>query len=101
MKLSINSRCQFDGFVVLAQALTQYLRGRSSFSRRLAHEPFSGGTGMCEKVVQFDLGPKYSLHPTVGEGVEMPDEFQHAEFTSFPPPQSRTQLWTKRIIQQN
>jgi len=35
MKLSINSRCQFDGFVLLAQALTQYLCGGLSSSRRL------------------------------------------------------------------
>ena len=56
---------------------------------------------MFEKVVQFDLRPKDGLHPPVGEGLEMPDEFQHAEFTSFPHPESRTQLRTKGIIQQN
>ena len=56
---------------------------------------------MCEKVVQFNLGPKDGLYPTVGEGLEMPDEFQHAEFTSLPQPESRTHLRTKCIIQQN
>jgi hypothetical protein len=62
----------------------QYLRSCSSSSRRLDHQPFGGGTGVGEKVVQFDLRPKDGLHPPVGEGLEMPDEFQHAEFTSFP-----------------
>jgi hypothetical protein len=37
MKLSINSRCQFDGFVLLDQALTQYLCGGLSSSRRLCY----------------------------------------------------------------
>ena len=37
MKLSINSRRQFDGFVLLAQALTQYLCGGLSSSRRLCY----------------------------------------------------------------
>src|SRR2546426_11123297 len=78
-----------------------YLRRCSSFSRRLDHQPFGGGTGVGAKVVQFDLRPKDGLHPPVGEGLEMPDEFQHAEFTSFPHPESRTQLRTKGIMQQN
>jgi hypothetical protein len=49
MKLSINSCCTFNGFVLLVQALTQSLCCGSSFARRLRRQTFGGGTGPLEK----------------------------------------------------
>jgi len=71
---------------VLAYTLAQYLRRCSSFSRRLDHQPFGGGTDVGEKVVQFDLRPQEGLHPPVGEGLEMPDVSVQLVKTRIMPP---------------
>ena len=83
MKLSINSHCQCDGFVVLAQALTQDLCSGLSFARRLRRQTFCGGTGPLEKSAQGELGLKEGMHPPISQGLEMPDEFEHTQFPFF------------------
>lgn len=49
MKLSIHSRHKFNSFVLLAQALPQYLCCGLSFACGLGHQTFCGSTGPLEK----------------------------------------------------
>jgi CoA-transferase family III len=49
MKLSIHSRHKFNGFVLLAQALPQYLCCGLSFACGLGHQTFCGSTGPLKK----------------------------------------------------
>jgi hypothetical protein len=65
MKLSIDNCCKFNGFMLLSQALSQGLRGCSSFSRCLNRQTLSGSTGALQKAVQVKLGLKDRLHPTI------------------------------------
>jgi hypothetical protein len=65
MKLSIDNCCKFNGFMLLSQALSQGLRGGSSFSRGLDRQTLSGSTGALQKAVQVKLGLKDRLHPTL------------------------------------
>jgi hypothetical protein len=54
-----------------------------------------------EKAAQDKLGLKDSVQPPISQGLEMPDEFEHAQFPLFLRPQCRPQLGIKRIIEQN
>ena len=54
-----------------------------------------------EKAAQDKLGLKDGVHPPISQSLEMPDEFEHAQFPLFLCPQGGTQLGTKRIIEQN
>jgi hypothetical protein len=54
-----------------------------------------------EKAAQDKLGLKDGVHPPISQGLEMPDEFEHAQFPVVLRPQCRPPLWTKRIIEQN
>lgn len=65
MKLSSGNCCKFNGFMLLSQALSQGLRGCSSFSRCLDCQTLSGSTGALQKAVQVKLGLKDRLHPTL------------------------------------
>ena len=99
MKLSIHSHCQGDGFVVLAQALTQYVCGGWSCARRLRRHTFCGGTGPLAKSAQGKLGLKEGLHPPISPGLEMPDELEHAQFPLVLQPHGRPHLRAARIIE--
>jgi hypothetical protein len=83
MKLSSNKRHKFTGFVLLAQALPQYLCCGLSFGCCLGHQTFCGSTGPLEKAVQDELGLKDGVHPPISQGLEMPDEFEHTQFPLF------------------
>ena len=83
MKLSINSRRKCNGFVLLAQALPQYLCCGLSFACCLDHQPVCGSTGPLEKAAQDELGLKDGVPPPISQGLEMPDEFEHAQFPLF------------------
>jgi hypothetical protein len=65
MKLSLDNCCKVNGFMLLSQALSQGLRGCSSFSRCLDRQTLSGSTGALQKAVQVKLGLKDRLHPTI------------------------------------
>jgi len=80
MKLSINSCCIFNGFVLLVQALTQSLCCGSSFARRLRRQTFGGGTGPLEKAAEGEFGLKEGVHPPISQGLEMPNDFKHTQF---------------------
>src|SRR5215475_9141153 len=101
MKLSINSGCQRNGFMLLVQALTQYLCGGSSFARRFCRQTFCGGTGLLEKTAQGEFRLKDGVHPSLSRGLEMPDNFEHTQFPLFLHPHRRTHLWVERIREQN
>ena len=83
MKLSINSRHNFKGSVLLAQALPQYLCCGLSFACGLDHQTFCGRTGPLEKAAQDELGLKDGVHPPISPGLEMPDEFEHTQLPLF------------------
>ena len=57
MKLSSNKRHKCNGFVLLAQALPQYVCGGLSFACCLGPQTFCGSTGPLEKAAQDALGP--------------------------------------------
>jgi hypothetical protein len=101
MKLSINSRRKCHRFVLLAQALPQYLCGGLSFSCCLGHQTFCGGTGPLEKAAQYELGLKEGVQPPISQGWEMPDEFEHAQFPCFLSPEVMTYVWAQCIIEPN
>ena len=101
MKLSINSRHKFNGFVLLAQTLSQYLYCSLSFSYRLGHQTFCGGTGPLEKAAQDKLGLKDGVHPPISHSLEMPDEFEHAQFPLFLAPELMTYVRAQGIIEHN
>jgi hypothetical protein len=54
-----------------------------------------------ETAAQDKLGLKDSVHPPIRQGLEMPDEFEPAQFPLLLRPPWRPPLWTKRIIEQN
>src|SRR5712691_4057763 len=81
MKLSIDNRCKFNGFMLLSQTRAEYLRCCASFSRRLGRQTFCGGTGTGEKATECQLGLKDRLHPPIGQSLEMSDEFEQTQFT--------------------
>ena len=54
-----------------------------------------------EKAAQDEFGLKDGVHPLLSQGLEMPDEFQHTQFTLFLPPEVLTHLGAQRIIDQN
>jgi len=83
IKLSINSCRKFNRFVRLTQALAQDLRGGLPFSCRLGDQTFGGGTGPVEKAASCEFGLKDGLHPLLGQGLKMSDEFEHTEFPLF------------------
>src|SRR5262245_33617169 len=83
MKLSINSCHKFNGSMLVAQALSQYLCCGLSLAGGLAHQTFCGSTGTLEKAVQDELGLKDDLHPPISQGLEMPDQFEHTQFPFF------------------
>ena len=99
MKLSINSHCQCDGFVVLAQALTQYGCGGLSFARRLRRQTVCGGTGPVEKSAPGQRGLQAGMHPPLSQGLEMPDEFEHAQCPRVLQPHGRPHLRAERLLE--
>ena len=101
MKLSMDSCCKFNGFMLLSQTRAEYLCCCASFSRRLGRQTFCGGTGTGEKAAECQLGLKDHLHPPIGQSLEMSDEFEQTQFTFLLQPQGMTHLWTQRIIEQN
>ena len=101
MKLSIDSLRKRDGFVLLVQALTQYLCCGWPFARRFGCQPFGGGTDTCEHTTQDELGLEDGLHPTGGKGLEMAHEFEETQLTLFLHPELSTQLWTEGIREEN
>ena len=87
--------------MLLSQTCAEYLCCGASFSQRLGHQPFGGGTGTGEKAAECQFGLKDRLHPPIGQGLEMPDEFDQTQLTLFLPPEVVTHLWTERIIEQH
>src|SRR2546425_1755873 len=101
IKLSIDNRRKCSRFQRLSQTLAQDLRCCASFAQRLGYQTFGGGTGAREKAAQDERRVKDRLHPPLGQGLEMPNEFEQTELTLFLPPEMVTHLWTERRIEQN
>jgi hypothetical protein len=101
MKLSSGNCCKFNGFMLLSQALSQGLRGCSSFARCLDCQTLSGSTGALQKAVQVKRRLKDRLHPTLCEGLKMADEFEQTAYTFFLQPKGMTYLWIEGIIDEN
>jgi hypothetical protein len=101
MKLSIDSRCKFNEFVLLSHALSQGLGGSSSLSRCLGRQTLGSRTGLLQKAPQGERGLKDHLHPTICEGLKMADEFEQTQFALFLQPEVMTYLGTERIIDEN
>jgi hypothetical protein len=74
---------------------------RPAFAVRLALALFRGGTGPVKKVAEFECGLKDRLHPPLSQGLEIPHEFEHAEFPFFLPPEGRPKRGAECIIEQN
>ena len=101
IKLSVDRPHEVDGFALVSQTLPQYLRCGTSFTRRLDDQTFGGGTDRLEKAAQLELGLKNGLHPPLGERLEMPYEFQHAQLAWFLLPERRPYLRAEHIIEEH
>jgi hypothetical protein len=101
IKLGINSFRKCGGVVLHPQILSQDLCCCASFAHRLGRQTFGGSTGTGEKATQDDCRLEDRLHPPLGQGVEMPDEFERTQLTLFLPPEVGTPLGTERIIEHN
>ena len=99
MKLSVDSLRKCDGFDVFWQAFSTYVRRGASFSRRLDSQAFCGGTGTWQKAAPLERGLNDGLHPPLGSRLEMPPEFQQAQFPFVLHPQRRPHLRAERIIE--
>ena len=72
-----------------------------SFARRLCRQTCCGGTGPLEKSAQGELGLNECRQPPISQGLEMPDEFEHAQFPRVLHLHGRPHLRAERIIEHN
>jgi hypothetical protein len=101
MKLSVDHLHEDDGFAWDLQALAQDLRRGAPFTRRLADQPFGGGTDLVQKAASRERRLKNGLQPPLGERRQMLYEFQHAHLALGLLPSRRPSLRAAHIIEGN
>jgi hypothetical protein len=74
---------EFNEIVLSLQALAEELGRGAAFAGGFGHQPLSGSTDLVEKAPECEWRLKEHLEPLVSHSLEMPHEFEYAQFPPF------------------
>jgi hypothetical protein len=91
MKLSCERPCELTAVVLSNYTLAEQLGRGAAFAGGFGDQPVSRGTGAGEKVTEGGPRLKQRAEPLSGHRLEMPHEFEHAQFAPLLFPQRGAQ----------